>query len=217
MLRTASPETYDQWVSHEIPFNAPPVQNALNIFGEIARNEKMIYGGKVGALSTPFGDSILGLFKDPPNCYLHRQGNFIAAFLPENLDPNQVDIFPLPPIDRQYGLPILVGGDIFAMFNDTPEARQLMQYLASKKPHEVAATLGAYISPHKDIDLNLYPDALTRKQAEILNNAEVIRFDGSDMMPGAVGTGTFWAGMVDYIGGTDGKTVLDNIEKSWPQ
>ncbi|MGA1622918.1 MAG: ABC transporter substrate-binding protein, partial [Synechocystis sp.] len=197
MLRTASPETYDQWVNHDIPFNAPPVQNALDTFGQIARNEKMIYGGKVGALSTPFGDSILGLFKDPPNCYLHRQGNFIAAFLPENLDPAQVDIFPLPPIDRQYGLPILVAGDIFAMFNDTPEARQLLEYLASKKPHEVAATLGAYISPHKDIDLDLYPDALTRKQAEILNNADVIRFDGSDMMPGAVGTGTFWSGMVD--------------------
>ncbi|WLT39296.1 hypothetical protein NON20_06865 [Synechocystis sp. B12] len=110
-----------------------------------------------------------------------------------------------------------MAGDIFAMFNDTPEARQLMAYLASSRPHEVAATLGAYISPHKNIDLNLYPDRLTRKQAEILNKAEVIRFDASDMMPGAVGTGTFWSGMVDYIGGADGTQVLNTIERSWPR
>jgi alpha-glucoside transport system substrate-binding protein len=217
MLRTAGPGTYDQWVSHQIPFNAPVVRNAVNVFGEIAQNGKMIYGGKVGALSTPFGDSILGLFTDPPYCYLHRQGNFIAAFLPPDLNPEEVDVFPLPPIDPDYGLPILVGGDIFAMFNDTPEARQLMAYLASPQPHEIAATLGAYISPHKNIDLNLYPDHLTHKQAEILSNAEVIRFDASDMMPGAVGTGTFWSGMVDYIGGTDGTQVLNTIERSWPR
>lgn len=216
MLRTASPETYDQWIDHEIPFNAPVVQNALNIFGEIVRNNKMMYGGRVGALSTPFGDSFLGLFKEPPHCYLHMQGSFIAAFLPDNLAAGEVDIFPLPPIDPQYGLPIEVAGDVFALFNDTPEARQLMVYLASEKPHEIAATLGGYISPRRNISLELYPDALTRKEVEILNNAEVIRFDASDMMPGAVGTGTFWSGMADYIGGSNGAKVLNRIQKSWP-
>ena len=102
------------------------------------------------------------------------------------------------------------------MFNDTPEARQLMEYLASEVPHEIAAGLGGYISPRKNIALNLYPDELTKKQAQILAEAAVIRFDGSDMMPGAVGTGTFWSGMVDYVGGTDVDTVLQNIENSWP-
>ncbi|HAG82734.1 MAG TPA: ABC transporter substrate-binding protein, partial [Cyanobacteria bacterium UBA12227] len=54
-------------------------------------------------------------------------------------------------------------------------------------------------------------------QAEILTNAKVIRFDGSDMMPGAEATGTFWTGIVDYIGGKDVDTVLKDIEESWPQ
>lgn len=54
-----------------------------------------------------------------------------------------------------------------------------------------------------------------RQQAKILADAEVIRFDGSDMMPGAVGTGTFWSGIVDYIGGTDVEKVLQNIDSSW--
>ncbi len=218
MLRTASPETYDQWINHEIPFNAPEVKAAVDKFGEIARNEDYIYGGMVGALSTPYGDSFQGLFAEEPNCYLHKQGNFIAAFLPEDIDTaSEVGIFPLPGIDSQYGLPVLVAGDVFGMFNDTPEARQLMEYLTTKVPHETAAPLGGYISPRKDIDPTLYPDDLTRVQAEILDNADVIRFDASDMMPGAVGTGTFWSGMVDYVGGTDTETVLQNIEDSWPE
>ncbi|WP_024545857.1 ABC transporter substrate-binding protein [Picosynechococcus sp. NKBG15041c] len=217
MLRTAGPEVYDQWITNDIPFNDPAVENALNLFGEIVRNEASVYGGMVSVLSTPFGDSIQGLFGEDPDCYMHRQANFIEAFLPAEINLNEdVDVFPLPPINPDQGLPILVAGDVVAMFNDTPEARQLMEYLASETPHEVAASLGGYLSPRQGIDLALYPTDLSRKQAEILNNADVIRFDGSDMMPGAVGTGTFWSGMVDYVGGTDAATVLTNIENSWP-
>ena len=81
----------------------------------------------------------------------------------------------------------------------------------------IAAGLGGYISPRQNIALDLYPDRLTKKQAQILTDAEVIRFDGSDMMPGAVGTGTFWSGMVDYVGGTNLEQVLQRIENSWPE
>ena len=45
------------------------------------------------------------------------------------------------------------------------------------------------------------------------------RFDASDQMPSAVGSGSFWTGMVKYIQGgpssLDG--VLNDIEKSWPK
>ncbi len=216
MLRTAGPKQYDRWIRHEIPFTDNAVKRAFQIFGKIVRNQNYVYGGKVGVLSTPFGDSIQGLFGDNPRCYLHRQANFIVSFLPENINPAEdVAIFPLPSIDSEYGVPILVAGDVFAMFNDTPEARQLMDYLASKKPHEISASLGGYISPRQNIALDLYPDRLTKQQAKILAEAEVIRFDGSDMMPGKVGTGTFWSGMVDYVGGMDVDRVLQNIEDSW--
>ena len=218
MLRTAGTETYDQWISHQIPFNDPQVKTAFTTFGEIALNEKLVYGGKVGVLSTPFGDSIQGLFGDNPNCYLHRQANFITSFLSENINPTEdLAIFPLPQINPEQGLPILVSGDVFAMFNDTPEARELMKYLASEVPHEIAAGLGGYLSPRSNIAVELYPDELTKQQAQILNEAEVIRFDGSDMMPGAVGTGTFWSGIVDYVGGENLDRVLENIESSWPE
>ncbi|MEM1253251.1 MAG: ABC transporter substrate-binding protein [Cyanobacteria bacterium P01_H01_bin.21] len=218
MLRTAGPEVYDQWISHEIPFNDEAVQTAFEQFGDIILNENYVVGGSVGAISTPFGDAPQGLFGDTPTCYLHRQANFIASFFPEdvNLD-EEVDIFLLPGIDPAYGTPVLVAGDVFGMFNNTPEAQALMEYLATPTPHEIWAGLGGFLSPHQQVSLDAYPDALSRKQAEFLTNAETIRFDGSDMMPGAVGTGTFWSGVVDYVAGEPVEDVLGDIEASWPE
>ena len=217
MLRTAGPEVYDQWITHEIAFNDDRVQAAFEQFGEIALNPDYVVGGSVGVLSTPFGDSPNPLFGDTPGCYLHRQANFIASFFPETVElGTDVGIFPLPGINPEHGTPVLVAGDVFAVFNDTPAARALMAYLATPTPHEIWAGLGGFISPHQEVSLDAYPDEISRQQAEILLNADVVRFDGSDMMPGAVGTGTFWTGITSYVGGTDVETVLEDIENSWP-
>ncbi|NEQ52584.1 MAG: carbohydrate ABC transporter substrate-binding protein [Leptolyngbya sp. SIO3F4] len=218
MLRTAGPDVYDQWLSHEIPFNDAAVQAAFERFGDIVLNESYVVGGSVGAISTPFGDAPQGLFGDTPTCYLHRQANFIASFFPEDVNLEEdVDIFLLPGIDPAYGTPVLVAGDVFGMFNNTPEAQALMEYLATPTPHEIWAGLGGFLSPHKQVSLDAYPDALSKKQAEFLSNAETVRFDGSDMMPGAVGTGTFWSGVVEYVAGEPVEDVLDTIEASWPE
>ncbi|MEO0755428.1 MAG: ABC transporter substrate-binding protein [Cyanobacteria bacterium J06648_16] len=218
MLRTAGPEKYDQWVNNEIPFNDASVKAAFDEFGEVVLNPDYIVGGSVGAISTPFGDSPQGLFSEDPGCYLHRQANFIASFFPENVVLGEdVDVFLLPGIDESFGTPVLVAGDVFGMFNDTPEARELMAYLASPTPHEIWAELGGFLSPHQEVSLEIYPDPVSKKQAEFLTQAETIRFDGSDMMPGVVGTGTFWSGVVDYVAGTPAEQVLDSIESSWPE
>ncbi len=218
MLRTAEADVYDQWITHGIPFNDATVKTAFERFGEIALNEDYVRGGTVGVISTPFGDSPDALFSDPPGCYLHRQANFIASFFPEDVVLGEdVSIFPLPGIDPEFGTPVLVAGDVFGMFNDTPEARAFLEYLATPEPHEIWAGLGGFISPHNDVGLEVYPDEVSRIQAEILAEADVVRFDGSDLMPGAVGTGTFWTGIVNYVGGTDLDQVLNTIEDSWPE
>jgi len=218
MLHTAGAEVYDQWITHEIPFNHPTVEAAFEKFGTIALNPEYVVGGTTGVLSTPFGDSPKGLFEQPPSCYMHHQGSFITAFFPENAVMGEnVDVFPFPTINQDIDAPVLVSGEIVAMFNDTPEARKLMEYLATSKPHEILAGFGGYLSPHQQVSLEAYPDEVTKRQAEILANAKLVRFDGSDMMPGAVGTGTFWTGIVDYVGGEDLDSVLSTIEESWSE
>jgi alpha-glucoside transport system substrate-binding protein len=50
---------------------------------------------------------------------------------------------------------------------------------------------------------------------DILLGATTFRFDGSDLMPGGVGAGSFWTGMVDYTGGKSAEEVAEAIQKSW--
>ena len=50
---------------------------------------------------------------------------------------------------------------------------------------------------------------------EILLSADTFRFDASDLMPGGVGAGSFWTGMVDYAGGKPAAEVAAEIQSSW--
>ncbi|MEM7065771.1 MAG: ABC transporter substrate-binding protein [Cyanobacteria bacterium P01_B01_bin.77] len=215
LLRTAGPDVYDQWVAHEIPFNSPPVKEAMETFGDIMRNDRYVRGGVVGAISTPFGDAPAPLFEQPPGCYLHRQASFITDFLPDTVEPGQdTQVFLLPGSGEN--APLLTGGLVFAITNNTPAAQAAMQYLSTVTPHESWAARG-YISPHRGVDLATYPNDGVRQMAEVLAQAETLRFDGSDLMPAAVGTGTFWTEMVNYISGADIDTVLSTIDASWPE
>ncbi|MBU2598926.1 MAG: ABC transporter substrate-binding protein [Actinobacteria bacterium] len=215
MLRTAGPDVYDKWVSHEIPWTDPAVKTAWETFGEIVGKEDYQYGGTTGTLTSFFGDAPASLFTDPPGAYMHRQASFITGFFPEGVEAvTDYDFFPFPPIDPAYGTPVLGGADLIVMFNDTPEARELMKYLASAQPQEIWASAGGFISPSKEVNLDSYPDELTKKMADMVVKAEVFRFDASDLMPAAVGAGSFWSGTLDYVGGEDLDTILGDIEAS---
>jgi alpha-glucoside transport system substrate-binding protein len=161
MLRTVEPKVYDMWVKHEISWLDDRVQRAFNLFGQITLNEKYVYGGTNAELTINFGDSPDALFTTPPNAYMHRQATFIKSFILDhfpNLVPGEdFDFFPFPPIDPQYGTPALGAADMFAMFNDTPEARAFMEYIVSPEAQEIwVAELGK-LSANKRVNPAAYP------------------------------------------------------------
>jgi len=216
MLRTVEPEVYDLWVAHGISWLDDRVQRAFELFGQIALNEKYVYGGTNAVLTINFGDSPDALFTTPPNAYMHRQATFIKSFILDhfpNLVPGEdFDFFPFPPIDPQYGIPALGAADLFAMFNDTPEAQAFMQYIVSPEAQEIWVGELGKLSANKRVNPAAYPDDLTRKAAKILSEASTFRFDGSDLMPSAVGAGSFWTGILDYVSGLRLQKVLMTIE-----
>jgi alpha-glucoside transport system substrate-binding protein len=216
MLRVAGPDIYDKWVNHEIAWTDDSVKEAWELFGEIVLNENYVYGGTTGVLTTNFGEAAAPLFTDPPGAYMHRQASFITGFFPEGLEAGtDYDFFPFPSVNQEYGVPVLGGADLIVMFNDREETREFMKYLASSEPQEIwAAKGGGFISPNKAVSLDAYPDDLTRKMAEMVVSAEVFRFDGSDLMPAAVGSGSFWTGTLDFIGGENLDAILAEIEES---
>ena len=217
MLRTAGPEAYRQWIAHQVPFSSPSVLQSMQTFSQILHRPNFVDGEAASTVDKPYGETALELFNEPPNCYLYRQANFVDAFFPEDKEARvDYDVFPLPSIDERFGTPILVAGDALAMFRDTPEARALMQYFATPVPHEILAGSKGYISPHKQFDIDAYPNLVTQKIAHILSQAESIQFDGSDMMPGSVGSDRFWAEMVLFAEGKSPEDVAASIDASWP-
>jgi alpha-glucoside transport system substrate-binding protein len=219
MLRTTSLENYDRWVAGELKFNSPEVRKAIEAMASIWFADGMVYGGRKGIATTSFGDAPKVMFESPPKAWLHKQGNFITTFFPDNLKAGvDYDFFYLPSVDPAYGRPVLVAGDIYAMFNDRPEVRMVMQYFATGASVEGWVKSGGAISPHKDSQLSWYTNAVDRKVAEVIQNATSVRFDGSDLMPGAVGAGSFWKEMTAYVSGA--KTLdqaLAAIDNSWPK
>jgi alpha-glucoside transport system substrate-binding protein len=219
MLRTTALENYDAWVAGELPFASPEVKNAADVMSGIWLNDQYVKGGKDAIVSTFIGDSPVSMFTDPPQCWFHVQASWITGFFGEGLTAGEdYDFFYLPPIDEAYGKPVLVAGDIMAMFNDRPEVRALMEYFSTGQSVEAWIRSGGTLSPHKDASLDWYSDTIERKVAELLQNATSVRFDASDLMPGEVGAGSFWKGMVDYVNGSvDLDAALQEIDASWPR
>jgi len=218
MLRTVKPEIYDKWVNHEISWTDSAVKRAWEIFGDIARSDKYVYGGAATALTTNFGDAPNVLFTSPPRAYMHKQATFIKSFI-LNYDPTlkpgeDFSFFPFPSIDPEYGTPALGAADMFAVFNNTPEAQALMRYLATAGAQEIWVVQLGKLSANRRVNPSAYPDDLTREAAQILASAQTFRFDGSDLMPAAVGSGSFWSGILDYVGGEDLDSVLKRIEET---
>ncbi len=70
------------------------------------------------------------------------------------------------------------------------------------------AVLGLYL---------IYPTIQTFVFSFANNRSTEFVFDGSDQMPGEVGSGSFWREMTAWIsGGQEIPATLENIESSWP-
>ncbi len=235
ILRTGGPDVYDQWVFHEIPFNAPEAVDAANRLGEIMFPEGNVLGGTDGILATPFGDQNLPMFEDPPACYLAKQAGFITGFFPgqDTKDDFSDDVFgPNAPQQETAAIPfptinnteqVLMGaGDLFGVFSDSGAVAETVKFLLSPDGGAGFARLQAgYLSPNSRFDTANYLDPFQKQQGELLAQTlgtNTFRFDASDLMPASVGAGTFWTGMVDWISndGTNTDEVLQSIEDSWP-
>jgi alpha-glucoside transport system substrate-binding protein len=225
MLRTAGPDVYDQWVAHDIPFNDPAVMTAGETFGDVMFHKGYVLGGAADTPSIAFGAAPLPMFDDPPKCWLHRQASFIigAAPFPEDAESGvDYDWFPFPPIDQEG---TLLAGE-FAVVGTNGNRPEVTDFLKKFLSEDVQCAQGAEplssrVSPNINVGPDCYTNQILADSAAVLTEAlssGTGRFDASDLMPGEVGAGSFWTGMVRYMQDGPGslKSVLDEIEASWP-
>ena len=222
MLRTQTPEVYDKWVTNEIKFDSPEVTGAIDAFGSFAKNDAWVDGGAAGVASTDFRDSPKGLFATPPKCYMHRQASFIPSFFPEGTKLGEgadADFFYFPPYAAKadLGRPVLGAGTLVSITKDSKAARAFIDFLKLPLAHELWMAQSGFLTPHKGVNNDAYANETLKKEGEILTSATTFRFDGSDLMPGKIGAGAFWTGMVDYVGGKSAADVGASIQKAWDE
>jgi alpha-glucoside transport system substrate-binding protein len=221
MLRTAGLDTYAKWATHEIPFNDPSVLNAAKIFGDVMFHPGYVLGGADQTPSIAFGDAPLPMFETPPGCWLHRQASFINSFFPETAKAGvDYDWFPLPPIDQDG---TLFAGELAVTFRNAPEVKDfLTRFMATDVQCAMGGAVGtSRISPNVNVGPDCYANPILADASVVLTEGlknGTAGFDASDMMPPAVGSGSFWTGMVKYMqqGPDSIQGILDDIEKSWP-
>ena len=186
-IRTAGPEMYDQLANHEIPWTDQSVKDALTLMQDIVGESDNMVGGTEQAVQTEMPASVANVFNDPPKAAMVVLGDFAPAQGEYSLERETgYNVFTFPSIEDS--APAVVGsGDIFVKFRDSPAADAFLEYLTTPESAESWASSGGFSSPNKNLDPSIYPDEITRTTAGALGEAEIFRFDMSDLQPSAFG------------------------------
>ena len=218
MLRTQPLDVYQKWTTNEVKFTDPAVVAAINEFGKFAKNEKYVSGGVAAVAATDFRDSPKGLFDIPPKCYLHHQASFVPSFFPDGTKVGtDVDFFYMPTYAAkpELGKPVLGAGTLVTITKEAPAAKAFVDFLKTPIAHEVWMAQSSFLTPYKGVNVDTYANEQMKRQGEILTSATTFGFDGSDLMPGKIGAGAFWTGMIDFVGGKSADQVAADIQKAW--
>ncbi|MFI7123713.1 ABC transporter substrate-binding protein [Amycolatopsis sp. NPDC049868] len=221
LLHSAGPEKYWQWASGGLPWTSPEVKQAWLDWGSVLE-PTAIRGGTAAALLTDFGDAGKPMFADPPGCALEHQASFIMSRYQNVKRPDGT--FPKPGTDFDFlsfpGRDVSeVAADLAGMFQDTPQARKLMEFLASEKAQRIWPSIprANAFSANRKLGLDVYPDQVSRRVADTITSASALCFDASDLMPATM-TGAFHRAVLEYLSNRDRLDILlkqlDDVRKN---
>ena len=199
-VRTAGPEAYDDLTNHEIPWTDDTVTEALGVFAEVLSDDALTFEEPT---SVTFEESVDAVFADEPDAAIVYEGDFVpgATDIAKAAEPGtDYDVFDFPSIEDSE--PVVVGGgDVVVMLESTPQSEALLRFLASPDAAEIWASEGGFASPNRDVDPDAYPNDIARQTASSLADADVFRFDLSDLVPTELGgdvPGSMWSILQDF-------------------
>lgn len=220
VLRQAGPDVYDQWVTGDVPFTDPQIKAAFDSVGEILLNPDNVnagFGDVRSINSTAFGDVAPALAEG--KCALTHQASFLSGFFPDDAEISEdgdIWAFMLPGESADESA-VTGAGEIVGAFSDSAATQQVLAYLSSPEWANSRVSLGGVTSANNGLDPENAQDPILQETIKILQDPDTtFRFDASDLMPGAVGAGTFWKGMVAWVNGDSTDKVLEQIETGWP-
>jgi alpha-glucoside transport system substrate-binding protein len=204
LLHQSGPDVYDKWIAGTQKWSSPEIKQAFQAFGTVIENA---YGGSKNVLATNFVASGDKLFSKPPGCVFVNHATFITDAFKKTggAKDGEFDFYPFPDINPAFSGTVEGSGDLFGMFNDTPQAKSLIAYLATAQAQSVWVGRGGALSANKSV--TNYPNDILKKAAASLAAAKTFRFDAGDNMPQAMND-AFNKGVATY---TQDASKLDSV------
>jgi alpha-glucoside transport system substrate-binding protein len=209
VLRTAGPDTYDDWVRHWIPFDHADIMAALESLSALFFTDGWVAQGPAAAVDIDWTEAALFMVEpDGPSCIMSRQGDFLREQLGEDVLGADIGVFALP----EGGL---MSAGYLIVFDDRPEVRAAIDVFTSADTQCALRHNYVKASANYDVDPDCYQDIVARASATLVQSAGPdARTDGSDSMPDEV-EAAFLEAMLDYFRGSPAAEVLGNVEAAW--
>ncbi|MET0696022.1 MAG: extracellular solute-binding protein [Acidimicrobiia bacterium] len=217
LLLDEGPEFYDRWVAHDVPFDHPAAVAALERVGTLVHTPGYMMPRLIQ--ETGWDEALFLASQDPPRCWLSPAPDFAMSSFAEA----PMSAVKFPRIDPDYSPAMLGAGDLALPVADRPEVRAVIRAIASpawgsgwaQSPFPLDFT-----PPHRDFDVSLITDPLLNSISAAVSEsveADMFRFDGSDMMPYEIGFGTLLTELTDYVSnsGNSAQDALSAVESAW--
>jgi alpha-glucoside transport system substrate-binding protein len=223
VLGTYGGSVYDDWISHKVTFSDPQIQAAMKTVEGYMQNPAWVnggYGGVKTIATTTFQNAGLPILKN--QCAMLQQASFYEAQWPKGttVSPTgDVFAFYLPPVNPSISTPVEGGGEFVTAFNDNAATQAVQNYVSSAAWAEARIKVApGWVSANEKVNQALYTDPIDKISAKYLADPKAtFRFDASDSMPAAVGSGEEWKAMVDWFGsGKSAPDVAKEIDAAWP-
>ncbi len=207
IMRQNDATFYTNWIQGKVKFTDPQIKLGYQTFLKEV-SPANVYGGTNTVLTTNFGKAGDPLFKTPPGCLFLEQATFIANFFTQNFPGvkagTDFDFFGHPSINPSYDGNINGFYDNVSMYNDTPAARKLMQYLATSGAQQIWANDGGTLGAIKSLT---YTDPIFKRAADVAGGAKNLLVTAGDFMPSDM-QAAFWKSLLDV---TNNPGSLDSV------
>jgi alpha-glucoside transport system substrate-binding protein len=223
VLSSDGGQVYDDWVSHKIKFSDPQIQTAMGLVASWMQNPAWVnagFGDVKTIATTTFQDAGTPILTG--KCWMLQQASFYEAQWPKGttVSPTgQVWAFYLPPRSASVPTPVEGGGEFTAAFSDDAATQAVQTYLSSPQWADSRIKVApGWVSANSGVDQSLYTDGIDKLSAQYLTNPNAtFRFDASDLMPSAVGSGAEWTAMTAWFAqGESTAAVAKTIDAAWP-
>jgi alpha-glucoside transport system substrate-binding protein len=217
VIQSEGPEFYDDWTTHEIPFDHPAVVEALEKVGRLAHTPGYISPRAIE--ETSWDEAIALASQSSPQCWLLPYPDFAQGFFADE----QLTVMRFPAVNPAFSSSMEGGGDVAIAVSDRPEVRAVIRGLASPAWGKVwAETASNFLPAHLGFDLEAFGDPTRAAIASLVsdaNDAGQFRFDASDQMPSDIAFGPLHEELTRYLSdpSVSAREVLAAVELAWTQ